>query len=335
MSELRLNVISNEWVIIATERATRPHEFAGRAGNRPVLPAYRDNCPFCPGNEHLATAEICRTGEPGGAWRTRVVPNKFPALQPAGIPERTFDGVFRSISGVGIHEVIIEHARHDAVMALMTVDEIAEILQVYRTRYRVIQNDPRVAAITVFKNHGARAGTSLEHPHSQLIATPVVPPQARVRLERAMRYYDEFGACIVCQMLAQELTAAQRVVVASDYFVSFIPYAALSPFHTWIFPRRHCPSFADVADSELLDLARNLKEYLGKLYHGLHNPDFNLTIRSLPGYEHADYLHWYMSVVPRVSNVAGFELGSGIFVNTALPEHSAAFLRDVAIPAGA
>lgn len=331
MSELRLNVISNEWVIIAPGRATRPQEFAGGADAGPGMPGGRDNCPFCPGNEHLATAEICRTGEPGGAWRTRVVPNKFPALQPEGIPVRNFDGVFRSISGVGIHEVIIEHPRHDALMALMTVAEIMEILQVYRARYRVIQNDPRVAAITVFKNHGARAGTSLAHPHSQLIATPVVPPQARVRLERAMRYYDEFGACVVCQMLAQELAAAQRVVVASDYFVTFIPYAALSPFHTWIFPRRHCASFAEVADCELLDLARNLKAYLGKIYHGLDNPDFNLTIRSLPGYEHADYLHWYLSVVPRVSQVAGFELGSGIFVNPALPEHSAAFLRNAVI----
>ncbi|HNW91418.1 MAG TPA: galactose-1-phosphate uridylyltransferase [bacterium] len=332
MSELRLNVISNEWVIIATERATRPHDFAAAAAAHPTLPAHRADCPFCPGNEQLATAEICRTGGSGRAWRTRVVPNKFPALQPAGTPERKFDGVFRSISGVGIHEVIIEHPRHDAVMALMSAADIVEILQVYRTRYRIIQDDPRVAAITVFKNHGARAGTSLEHPHSQLIATPVVPPQARVRLERAMRYYDEFGACVVCQMLAQELAAGERVLVASDYFVSFIPYAALSPFHTWIFPRRHCASFADAADSELQDLAVNLKTYLGKLYHGLHNPDFNLTIRSLPGFEHADYQHWYVSVVPRVSNVAGFELGSGIFVNTALPEHSAAFLRGVTVP---
>jgi len=230
--------------------------------------------------------------------------------------------------------VIIEHPRHDTTLAELPEDDIAEVLRAWQQRYRLIQQDPRVAAIIVFKNHGQRAGTSLEHPHSQLIATPVMPPQVRVRFERAMRYFDEFGTCLVCDMLAQELAAGSRIIHAGDYFVAFIPYAALSPFHLWIFPRRHCASFADAAAGELADLARTLRVVLGKLRRGLNNPDFNLALRCLPARQHADEcLHWYVSIVPRVSRTAGFELGSGMFVNSAIPEDSAAFLRSVAISA--
>lgn len=327
MSELRLNTVSNEWVIIAPARAQRPHDFATAAVARPPLPEHRADCPFCPGNEHRSDETFRRGSDT--AWQVRVVRNKFPALLPDGIPQRTQDGVFRAISGVGIHEVLIEHPRHDAHLARLPVADIAAVLDVCRARYRTVAADPRVAAVVIFKNHGPRAGTSLEHAHLQLIGTPVVPPQVRVRHERALRFYDEFGDCLYCRMLAQELAAAQRVVVATDYFVTFIPFAALSPFHTWIFPRRHCSSFAELADAELHDLAENLRQYLGKLDRGLHNPDFNLSIRSFPAAGQADpALHWYISVVPRVSQTAGFELGSGMFVNGALPEESARFLRE-------
>jgi UDPglucose--hexose-1-phosphate uridylyltransferase len=187
--------------------------------------------------------------------------------------------------------------------------------------------------VTIFKNHGEAAGTSLEHPHSQLIATPIASPQVRRRMEDALRWYDEFGECLFCQVLRSELEEGVRIVVASEHFVSFVPYASLSPFHMWIFPRRHMASFGQIQPAEISDLAGNLQETLARLYHGLGNPDFNYTIRTAPSENrYVKYYHWYISLVPRLSKMAGFEIGSGFFINTTIPEADAEFLRGVKLP---
>ncbi|HEY9850265.1 MAG TPA: galactose-1-phosphate uridylyltransferase [Leptolyngbyaceae cyanobacterium] len=332
MPELRQNIITRDWVIIAIERAKRPHEFATTKKENIVIPCYKEDCPFCFGNEHRTPEEeILRLSDHRG-WRVRVVPNKYPALSSAGERVRKVDGIYHSLSGVGIHEVVIEHPRHDVNIALLSVADIANILRVYCERYTKIKQDSRIESVVIFKNHGIEAGTSLEHPHSQITATPIVPSQIRVRIEEAIRFFDDTGECICCRMLADELAAKERVVFESEHFVAFIPYAALSPFHTWIFPRRHTSSFDDITYVEIVDLAYNLKTVLAKLYYGLNNPDYNYSIRSVPVSEgQTSYFHWYIAIIPRVSKTAGFEMGSGMYINTAMPEDSAKYLREVEV----
>lgn len=329
MPELRYNIVTGDWLILATERAKRPKDFIKVKKDIVPLPEYKENCPFCPGNEDKTPSESLRLGD-GKKWRVRSVPNLFGALSPQEKPLRKINGMYISMGGFGTHEVIIENPRHNTCIALMGDGEVAEIIQAYKSRYTAIQNIPGIESIVIFKNHGPAAGTSLEHPHSQLIATPVVPPQIRSRTERAAAYFDTTGRCIFCQTLEEELKAKIRVIFETTYFVSFLPYAGSSPFLTWIFPKRHMSSFSDITDEETVDLAGILKATLEKLYHGLDNPDFNYTIRSVPIKEKCtEYFHWYLSIVPRLNLPAGFELGSGMFINSSLPEESAEFLRQI------
>lgn len=329
MAELRQNVLTREWVIISPERAKRPDEFARKKDGERVLPNYLPECPFCIGNEYLTLDELYHLPGKDG-WKVRVIPNKYPALTSRGKRVRRVDGIYRSMTAVGFHEVIVEHPQHDVTIALMTDDEVADVLTTYRHRYREIKKDDRVEAIILFKNHGETAGTSVSHPHSQLVATPIVPNQIRSRMEEAIRYFDDTGECVCCRTVQDELQAKERLIFQSRDFVAFIPYAALSPFHIWIFPLRHVSSFDEINDDEIKDLAKCLKTVLAKLYHGLNNPDFNYSIRSIPIREqHSEYFHWYFTIVPRVTKTAGFEIGSGMYVNTALPEESAEFLRSV------
>lgn len=332
MPELRLNVITRDWVIIATERAQRPDQFV-RERREHSLPDHDPSCPFCPGNEDQTLGETYRAPTSDG-WAVRVVQNKYPALSTEGERVRGGGGMFRSLSGVGFHEVIVEHPRHNVTTALMNVRDVEAVVGAYRSRYAAIRQDPRIEAIIIYKNHGESAGTSLVHPHSQLAATPVVPVQFRGRIAEAMRYFDEHGTCIFCRVLEEELKTGARIIEESRHFVAFIPYAALSPFHTWIYPRRHVSSFDDISDDEVVDFSAILRSVLARLYHGLNNPDYNYSIRSVPtDVRTADYFHWYLTLIPRVTKTAGFEYGSGMFINTSLPEESAKFLRTVAIQA--
>ncbi len=332
MSHLRQNVITKDWVIFATERAKRPHEFARSPDDIPLkLPIYKSSCPFCKGNENPAEAEYLRIEDERG-WRVRIISNKYPALSPIGDRLRHSEGIHRWITGVGYHEVLIEHPDHNVTIALMDIDDVINILKAYRQRYNVIRQDKRIESIVIFKNHGESAGTSLEHPHSQITATPVVPSQVRYRMIEAISYFDDMGECLFCYMLNDELNAKERIVMETEHFVAFIPYAALSPFHIWIFPRRHYSSFGDISEVEIADLAYMLKTVLAKLFYGLNNPAYNYTIRSMPTDDkQAEYFHWYLAIVPRVTQSAGFELGSGMYINTAIPEDSAKFLREVEV----
>lgn len=329
MSELRYNLISRDWVIISSERAKRPSDFVKQKTPTPPLPERKDNCPFCPGNEATCGEETFRLGS-GKAWKTRSIYNKFPALFHSVEEERKTSGSYKWISGFGVHEVIVENPLHNTAIALMPDEEVCNVVRTYLSRYKSIQEDKRIKAITIFKNHGPAAGCSQEHPHSQLIATPIVPPNIRSRVENAVEYFDVTGICILCQMLNEELAEKKRLVLETDKFVSFIPYASFSPFVMWIVPRRHMGSFDHISEDEVCDLARSLKLTLGKLYYGLDNPDFNFTIRSIPVREKGnESFHWHINVMPRLSQPAGFELGSGIFINASSPEDSAEFLRKI------
>lgn len=333
MSELRQNIATKEWVVIATDRARRPANFAdpGRAQTH-TRPVRVDDCPFCPGNEHSSDAPVLEVRREG-RWEVRVVANKYPALSARAGVERRFEGIARHMSGFGVHEVLIESPRHNTTSGLLGDEAVAQSLRAMRERGQELAKDPRLMMTIYFKNHGVAAGTSLEHPHCQMISLPVVPHQIRQRLADAMAYFDETGTCVYCDMVRQELDTRSRVVVDGAHFASFLPFAALSPFHLWILPKRHMPIFTQISEAETEDLARVLRQTLARLYFGLGDPDFNYVIRSAPSHdEHSRSFHWYLSIVPKVTNIAGFELGSGMFINTALPEESAAFLREVKLP---
>lgn len=331
MSELRHNVISGEWVVIATERAKRPEDFAKAEKDKSVRPEYSPTCPFCPHNEAQSPEETFRIGDEK-KWDIRVIPNKFPALSPSETLARKDDGLFHAITGYGIHEVIIENPRHNAIIPLMTDEEVQNIIRAYKNRYVYIRDNEAIKAVILFKNHGPMAGTSLEHPHSQVVGTPIIPPQMENRIIRAARYSNETGKCIFCETLEEELMKKERIILETDKFVAFAPYASMVPFQTWIFPRKHAASFSGISEDEMNDLAFCLKTILGKIYYGLGNPDLNYAINSVRFEEKsAEAMHWYLSIMPRVTKAAGFEIGSGIFINTSLPEQAAEFLRQVKV----
>jgi len=332
VSELRYNIINREWVVIATERAKRPRDFVKSQKDAKPIPEFRQDCPFCPGHEGDSSDETFRIGSKE-KWQTRSIYNKFPALSPKEKMERYNDGIYHSISGYGVAEVIIESPKHNLNIALMSDEEVENIIKTYRSRYLSLQNKEGIEAVIIFRNHGPGAGTSLEHPHSQLIATPIVPPQIRNRLESATAFFDVTGKCMFCSVLEQELAAKERMVSENGTFVSFVPYAGAAPFIIWIFPKRHMSSFGDIDDAEVKGLASILKSTISKLYYGLNNPDFNYTVRSIPVKEDGKaYFHWYLTIVPRITLPAGFEVGSGIFINSSLPEESAEYLRQVKVP---
>ncbi|MCE5194663.1 MAG: galactose-1-phosphate uridylyltransferase [Nitrospiraceae bacterium] len=328
MPELRLNLITREWVIIATERAKRPDEFRSKKDKK-ILPEFSKTCPFCPGNESRTPEKVMQIAS-DGRWKVRVTPNKFPALSIDGEKTRINNSLKHLVTGVGRHEVVIESPLHNMTPALMPIEDLSDVVRAYKMRFMDIYNDPRIEHVIIFKNNGYNAGTSIEHTHSQIVGTPVTPLQVRDRLYETVKYFDNTGECLMCATAKNELEDNKRVVLDTKHFISFIPYAALSPFHTWIFPKQHNACFGDINDDEIKDLAYHLKTMLAKFYYGLENPDYNYVIRSeSPKESGSEYYHWYLSIVPRVSQVAGFELGSGMYINTALPEDSAEFLRNI------
>lgn len=338
MSELRQDPATKDWVIIATERARRPNDFAeDELAHRPraMLPEHLDACPFCRGNENQTPPAVLTytDGPEGSAWLLRVVPNKFAALTLQGSTTRSIEGgLFRRMDGVGRHEVVIETPIHNRMIALMNNHEIELTLQAYYERYHALKADPRVKLIIIFKNHGLSAGTSLEHPHSQIVATPIAPNHVRNRLEVAMRHYDDTGECMYRSMVDAELRIGDRVVEDTPFFAVFQPFASRSPFETWIVPKRTCASFANISKEELTALAPVLRRTLLRLYVGLNDPDYNLMINTTPVDDEAKpYYMWHIQIIPRLTTVAGFEMGSGIYINTALPEQTAQFLRDVEV----
>lgn len=331
MPELRLNLITQEWVIIDREKSKKPEDFILETGVKKRLKFFA-KCPFCPGNESRTPGELYRLDDEKG-WRIRVVPNKFGRLSKEGERIRSSIGLKKSVSGIGINEIIIESPIHDLTTATMPLADIVNVLKTYRDRFVETYRDPGVEHVIVFKNYGPASGTSITHPHSQIVGIPITPLEIRHRVSAYLRFFDENGDCLGCKTLEDELNDGNRILFNTEHFVSFVPYAALSPFHLWMFPKRHSGSFADIRGDELQDLARNLKATMAALYCGLEDPDLNYIIRSgKPSQADSKFQHWYISIVPRVSTGSGFELGTGIYVNPLVPEISAEFLRSVTIP---
>ncbi len=331
MSEFRQNFVTKEWVIIAPERAQRPDQLSTGRHPRPEPPAFREDCPFCPGHEDQTPSPVLVLDQ-GGHWAVRVVPNRYAALRSEEQPRREQDGPFLRAGGFGIAEVVIESPHHDATLETLPLDRVELVLRAYRSRHLSIASDPRINLVSIFRNYGPEAGTSLEHPHSQIIATPIVPPHVRDPWRHAQLHFDTTGRCAYCDMVEGELAQQSRVIRETPHFVSFVPYAAKTPFETRIYPKRHHASYSWASDAEVADLARILRATLLQLRQGLQNPDYNFIIRSAgSGDEDVRHLHWYFVIIPKITTLAGFEIGSGIFINTVPPESAAEFLRGVAV----
>jgi UDPglucose--hexose-1-phosphate uridylyltransferase len=328
---LRQDATTNEWVIMAPERGRRPHE--ERPATRPSLPEHAADCPFCPGNEHLTPPEITRVPT-DGPWEQRVFPNLFPALVPEGSTDRRGPPGEREMDGVGWHEVVVESPRHDERMDEMSTDRILSVLRLWRSRYVELRDRPSVKAVIVFKNFGERAGTSLVHPHSQILAVPVFPPDQLHRYQVATRYFDDTGHCAYVDLVQQMLRERTRLVAERGSLVAFAPFAAGLPYETWIAPVAHQTSFGQCPDGDLADLAVLLRDVLGALRRAAGDPDFNLVVDSAPAIEESKpFFLWHIRVLPRITTAAGFELGSGMSINPVLPEHAASILRGALAPA--
>ncbi len=333
MPELRKDPITGRWVIIATDRAKRPNDFIRQS----VEPAGGGGiCPFDYGNEHKTPPEILSYRNSGGrdqpGWRVRVVPNKFPVLGIEGDLNRQGELMYDKMNGIGAHEVIIETPEHSLTLADMTERQIEEVLWAFKERVHDLKRDRRFRYIIIFKNHGEAAGASLEHPHCQLIALPVIPKRVKEEVDGARQFYDLKERCIYCDIIQQETAAGTRVVMETDRFAVIQPYAPRFPFETWILPKRHISHYEESDAAVLQNFAWVLRSTMRKIEKVLERPAYNLMVHSAPVQDaELPHYHWHVEIIPKLTKVAGFEWGTGFYINPTPPEESARFLREAGL----
>jgi UDPglucose--hexose-1-phosphate uridylyltransferase len=340
MSELRKDLVSGRWVIIATERGKRPDDYRP-ARTAPAAEERRAFCPFCEGSEVKTPPEIPTTVRSSGTspdspgWTVRVVPNKFPALNRGpSLPKRT-RGIYPWMEGTGVHEVVIENPDHGLELGDLPAGHIRDVLSVFQQRIRAIESEFHYRYVQIFKNKGREAGASLSHPHSQIVATPIVPKRVKEEIYGAERLFRGFKECVFCRILREENAAGQRVVHGNGHFTAFAPFASRFPFETVIYPARHSPFFTDVNEDELLALARTMKSVLTGLKDKVGDPPYNMVFHQAPNPSHSrqawpeidTIYHWHLEIFPILTKVAGFEWGTGFYINPVPPESAAGFLR--------
>ena len=337
MPKLRKDPITGRWVIIATDRAKRPTDFV-----REKVQIHGSGfCTFCSGNEAKTPPEILAYRRNGGqpntaGWSLRVVANKFPALGIEGTLNRQGEGLYDKMNGIGAHEVIIETPEHRLTLATMPVRAVEDVLWAYRDRILDLKKDRRFKYVLIFKNHGDAAGASLEHTHSQLIALPVVPKRVREEVDSAKEYYSYKERCIFCDIIRQEMEDGVRMIAENPCFIAMAPYAPRFPFEMWIVPKVHQSAFEESQKHEFEQLAAMLKDMLTRLDVVLDSPAYNHIVHTSPIPEASnDYYHWHLEIMPKLTKVAGFEWGTGFYINPTPPEESTKFLREALMPASA
>ncbi len=337
MSEIRKNPVTNGWIIISTERAKRPRDYhAEEIPDKVDVP-----CPFCPRKEDLTPGEICsyRAPEDNGKWWLRGFPAQAPILKIEGEIDQKGFGIYDHLNGIGAHEIIVETPDHHERYATMNTNQIEKILWAYRDRIIDLKRDKRFRYILVFKNHGKRAGASdITHLHSQIIALPVTPKKIKEELENARFHYNLKERCIFCDIIDQELQLEDRVIMKTAHFIALAPWAPRFPFETWILPLKHSHDFTQISKEQIMDLSylirslfRGLSDILGADF------SFNQILHDTPnlimqeGYWDTiekDF-HWHFEIIPRLTNIAGFEWGTGFYINHLPPEYAAKELRKV------
>jgi len=332
MPELRKDPIVGRWVIISTERSRRPMDYRQIPQELPEGP-----CPFCAGNEAATPPEILAYRQPGTAantpgWEVRVIPNKFPTLMVEGQLDRTGEGLYDKMNGIGAHEVIIETPEHQRELADQDPGHIQKVLSAFVARMQDLKRDLRLQYLMVFKNHGYRAGASLKHSHSQLIATPIVPKAIKEEMYGARDYYNYKERCIFCDIVRQELDDRRRLVMENKGFICIVPFAARFPFETWILPKGHSPSFEEISAEQLPQLAAILKETLQRMNLSINQPPYNFVIHTTPCNQNGlEWFHWHIEIMPRITRVAGFERGTGFYINPTPPEEAAKYMRELSL----
>ena len=328
-SELRKDPVLGRWVIISGERSRRPNPFRHYTTNIESA----GPCPFCPGNEAMTPPEVLvyrSREEDASSWKVRVVPNLFPALRIEGDLDKKGEGLYDMMRGIGAHEVVIETREHDHNPATYSQDQMVAVINAYRDRMLDLLRDGRFRYVMAFKNHGAPAGATLAHAHSQIIALPVVPVRVNWETEGSEKYFEYRGRCIYCDILSQELEDPRRVVVQNHHFVAVAPYASRFPFEISILPRKHEAFFWGLSQDQATALAEILQDVLRRYRLALKDPPYNYIIHTAPpGYPTPDRYHWQVEVIPKLTEAAGFEWGSGFFINPMSPEEAAARLRDL------
>jgi UDPglucose--hexose-1-phosphate uridylyltransferase len=334
LPELRKDPIVGRWVIISTDRAKRPTDFVRenmkiKGGFCPVLLRER-------GQDSARDSGL--PSEPNGGpapqrdtpgWTVRVVPNKFPALGIEGTLNRQAEGMFDRMNGVGAHEVIIETPDHTASLATLPSKRIEDVLWTFRDRILDLKKDRRFKYILIFKNHGEAAGASLEHSHSQLIALPILPINVVQELEGAKQYFLYKERCVFCDIIRQEMDSGTRVVAENENFLTLAPYAPRFPFETWILPKTARVGVREFVVAHVREPGAGAEDLLGRADRVLDNPPYNLVIHSSPVQDPTnDHYHWHIEFMPKLTKTAGFEWGTGFYINPTPPEEAAKFLRE-------
>jgi len=329
-TELRQDPVTGKWVIISPQRAARPQEFDTRPRRIRHGP-----CPFCPGNEAMTpTAILIKHGPSGGSgpvsWKVRVIPNKYPALIDCQESLQQF-GVYRARAGIGCHEVLIETPRHVQSLSELTSEEIRDSLEILIARLEILKKDKRLQYVMAFKNVGAAAGASIEHTHSQIMATPIIPDTITAELTGAREFFQRQERCVYCQMIQQELPHEDRVVFASQHFIVICPFASRFPFETWILPREHSWRFEETPGDLWDEFVQVSKETIGRIEKALPGVGYNMILHNAPLHDEVPFYHWHIEILPSTSRPAGFEWGSGVQINPVFPEFAAQSLREQGI----
>ena len=329
MPEYRQNPLTRQWVILSSERQSRPSEFLDQ-------PARRDegSCPFCLGNEHETPAALATYVAPGGqTWSVRVVPNKYPAVMPLSRNGQeqaacADDCLFRSAPSLGQHEVIIESPRHVASVTNLSVAESKLLFQAYRDRLAAHRATGNLRYVQIFKNVGALAGASIEHSHSQLMALADLPQDVERELAVAGSYHRRHGHSVLSALVEAELKAGERVIARSGGYVAFCPFASRFPYEVCIAATNHSLPFDELEAGELGELATFVREIIGRMEDALGPVAYNYYLKAAPfdTSPHGQY-DWHIEIFPRMVKVAGFEWSTGIFINTVSPEAAAELLR--------
>ncbi|MCX8011629.1 MAG: galactose-1-phosphate uridylyltransferase [Desulfobacterota bacterium] len=331
MPELRKDPIVGRWVIISTDRGKRPTSF--KINER--ITTSSGFCPLCPGNEDKTPPEVYAVRRDGSrpntlGWTLRVVSNKFPALIIEGNLNKQGEGMYDKMNGIGAHEVIIETPSHGTFLSQLEPKAFEDVLWAYRERILDLKKDERFRYVLIFKNHGIEAGASLDHSHSQLIALPIVPKLVMEEMEGSKNYYNYKDRCVFCDIVHQELEDKRRLIVENNEFLAIAPYASRSPFEIWIIPKKHYSSFVNIAQEVYTSLAEIFREVLSRIEVALEDPPYNFTLHTSPFNNLInDYYHWHFEIIPTLSKIAGFEIGSGFYINSTPPEEAAAFLKEI------
>ena len=325
--EMRQSSVSGEWVIYAPERRTRPHAIREPLLSTPPLPDRDPSCPFCPGNEHMLPA-IRMEMHGASGWQVRAVPNRYPALSRNGTGAETPAGIYRVMQGSGDHEVIIETPLHNRPISLMSAHEVELLIEAYHRRYFEMASRPEIKTVILFRNHGTMAGTSLAHPHSQLMGVGIIPQSVKRREQLAAAHFHDSGRCLFCDIVDFEIRDGRRIIFQNQAFIGIVPFAAEVSCEAWVVPKNHKPDFQAISDFEKSAMADALRAILAVMREKLNDPDYNYVVHSsLSPTAAPAALHWHLQIKPILTTPAGFEMGSGIHINPSLPESDASLLK--------